>query len=1368
MFKRLTFLILFSSLLFPIFSANARVQDTAVSNKNLKQVEISNIYKNLPLYFLENKGQVDQKIRYFELGQDHATYFAPDGVYLKLFRKNEKEAQVKLALRGANQTPNIVAENLQSHRVNYFIGASPEKWLKNVSTYAAVRYKDVYEGVDIRFYGNNRALEYDVIVKPGVDPSIVRLTYEGVQGLKVNASGELEVRLQDGKLIHKRPYIYQEIDGRRVEVKGAFRLEDRHTAEEAVYGYRFEVAAYDKHLPLIIDPILDYSTFLGGSDNAETGIGIAVDSAGAAYVTGTTSSANFLTTSLWPDTPSPSTLQDTLKGGIDVFVTKFNAEGTGILYSTFLGGSSSDEVTGIALDPSGNVYITGKTLSSDFPVFNAIQTTRAGGSDGFVAKIDASGSVLDYSTYLGGGASDIAHDIAVDLAGNAYIIGETNSTNFPTDSPNSAPLQPNRAGNGSSFDAFLSKINGSGTSFVYSTYLGGGIHDYGYSVSIDLLGNAYIAGKTTSFDFPILGDPAPYQNIKKGFEDIFVAKINVLGEALIYATYLGGNGTDEVGDIALDVSGNAYLAGRTTSTDFPITAGVLQTAKRIGWDGFLTKLNTSGTALVYSTYFGGDANDAIHGIAVDPSGSVYMGGETTSRTNFPIVSAIQSIHGGGGTDAFISRMNTTGTTLIYSTYLGGSRLDESYDITIDSAGSVYTTGRTGSGNFPVVSNTQSWAGGGIVASDAFVSKISEPVSGPEIQVTDTALPGDDLDIAFGNRLIGESAVETLNVKNLGDTDLVLGTLSGIAPSGSPFVIENDQCSDQTLAPFETCSADLHFSPLAEQNSIASFEIPSNDSDENPVTVTLQGQGVSEIVLTPDINLSRTTVSFGNVTIGVFGDESVSIENLGDDALILGQIGAVDPVSPPFSILSDGCSNQTLAPTESCVLGIRFSPTAEPIANDTFDIPSNDPDENPVIINLNGSGTLVTIAKIVARDTAAPDDDLKLPFGTLTTGQSALHQVTLTNAGNLALVIGTIAQNNPLAAPFVLQNDLCSGVTLAPTESCTFDIIFSPTEVIESLDSIDIPSSDLNQGVLTLNLSGTGTSGPSPDLRIIDGQAPQTDLSISFGDIITGRTVGETITLANIGSATLVLGKIADNNAIDAPFEIVDDQCSNQSLPLLALCTFEVHFKPVSIGIFNDTFDIPSNDPDPTAIFSVNGGGVQADFNNAPSKPVLVFPANGQQNLSNDLSFEWERATDPDGDPVSYTLFVCDDPDPQVCAPALEAAPNKPEIAVLSYSAGFFLVGIVFLSWGKSEKPKKNRKAARLLILFLFSSMLLVSCSSSGGGSGGGNPAGGGGSENEQFRLNNPLQSGKQYFWMVVAKDDQGGENQSDVWHFTTQ
>ena len=469
----------------------------------------------------------------------------------------------------------------------------------------------------------------------------------------------------------------------------------------------FEVARYDPKQPLVIDPVLVYSTYLGGS-NYDFGNGIAVDDAGIVYVTGRTYSTNF---------PTHNAPYRQFAGGVDdAFIAKLNAGGTALVYATYLGGSGSDSGLGIAVDSAGNAYVTGETQSPDFPTPNALDPNLGGDRDAFIVKLNIDGTVLVYSTYLGGTYRDYGYGIAVDSAGNAYVTGETWSANFPT---TSNALDSNLGG---TWDAFIAKLNAGGTALVYATYLGGSDYDEGWSIVVDSAGNAYVTGETSSVNFPTTAnvlDP----NLG-GASDAFIVKLNAIGTALVYSTYLGGSNSDESLGIAVDSTGNVYVTGGTYSNDFP-TRNAPYLNYSGGRDIFIAKLNAGGTALVYSTYLGGSKDEWGSGIAVDGAGNAYVTGRTYS-TNLPTGNALYPQFVGGVYDAFIAKLNAGGTGLVYATYLGGSGYDEGLGIALDGAGNAYVTGETESANFPTTANVLDPNLGG--TGNAFIAKIADESS----------------------------------------------------------------------------------------------------------------------------------------------------------------------------------------------------------------------------------------------------------------------------------------------------------------------------------------------------------------------------------------------------------------------------------------------------------------------------------------------------------------------------------------------------------------------------------------------------------------------------------------------------------------
>jgi hypothetical protein len=444
--------------------------------------------------------------------------------------------------------------------------------------------------------------------------------------------------------------------------------------------------------------MLSYSTYLGG-DGGDGGQAIAVDGSGYAYLTGWTNSSNF---------PTLNPYQGTFQGGSnDAFVTKLSSSGNSLIYSTYFGGGDWDAGLGIAVDDSGYAYVTGRTSSSNFPTLNPYQTDQ-GGEDVFVTKLSSTGNSLIYSTYLGGGDADCGRGIAVDGSGYAYVTGWTVSSNFPT-------LNPYQTYQGG-YNVFVTKLSSSGNSLMYSTYLGGGKDDSGYGIAVDGGDNAYVTGFTLSSNFPTLN---PYQGMYQGGgDDVFVTKLSSSGASLIYSTYLGGGNYDEGYGIAVDGSGYAYVTGRTYSSDFP-TLNAYQATHQGGYvDVFVTKLSNSGNSLIYSTYLGGGGDDEGYGIAVDGSGYAYVTGYTMS-SDFPTLNPYQTDQGGAW-DVFVTKLSSSGNSLIYSTYLGGGSLDYGFGIAVDGSGNAYVTGYTWSSNFPTLNPYQTdqsdW--------DAFVTKLS--------------------------------------------------------------------------------------------------------------------------------------------------------------------------------------------------------------------------------------------------------------------------------------------------------------------------------------------------------------------------------------------------------------------------------------------------------------------------------------------------------------------------------------------------------------------------------------------------------------------------------------------------------------------
>ncbi|NJM13468.1 MAG: hypothetical protein HC889_17790 [Synechococcaceae cyanobacterium SM1_2_3] len=624
------------------------------------------------------------------------------------------------------------------------MGNDRAQWRTKVPHYRRVRYAEVYPGVDLVYYGNPQQLEHDFIVAPGADPAQIQLAISGANRVRVNAEGDLILTVPGGEVVQQAPRIYQVIDGQQQSVAGRYVLQSVESAAATTVNIAmadpmleplrvgFEIAHYDPKQPLVIDPVLAYSTFLGGIKE-DYGLSIAVES-GDAYVTGATLSIDF-------PVNDPSLVVDSTIAGAkttDAFVAKFDFTAAGpasLVYSTYLGGSDDkDDIGyGIAVDSDGYAYVTGTTASKDFPVPGS---TPKGGKDAFIVTLDASGGgpLSSYSAYWGGTKDDEGRGIALNGA-MIYITGYTNSTDF--DFPLKNPFQPALLGG---TDAFVIQIDNSGAP-QYSTYLGGAKDDQGTAIAVDDSGNIYLTGSTASVNFPVTGSATAFDATLSGSLDAFVAKIDpnkIIGPpnqpgmySLLYSTYLGGSGADSGAGIAVDSSDKAYVTGTTASSDFPVTSNAAQSNYGGNWDAFITKIDPDLigiNSLIHSTYLGGSGLESGASIAVtETSGAVqtYVTGATAS-INFPVTSDAYDKNLGGGGDAFVAQINDTGSRWLYVTYLGGNNgIDSGAGIAADSSG-IYVTGAAIASDFPTTNNAFDRVIGS--SKDAFVVKLEEGVT----------------------------------------------------------------------------------------------------------------------------------------------------------------------------------------------------------------------------------------------------------------------------------------------------------------------------------------------------------------------------------------------------------------------------------------------------------------------------------------------------------------------------------------------------------------------------------------------------------------------------------------------------------------
>ncbi|MFQ6106667.1 MAG: SBBP repeat-containing protein [Thermoplasmata archaeon] len=717
-------------------------------------------------YFIENRGQVNDLVRYYSTVSP-AVGFRDDGVMFLLREEPDEDnedwrepmspltppksepAVVRtlayfVRFEGANKVTPIGRDRL-SFNSNFFFGEEPTDWHTEVPTFGEVVYENLYDGIDLVFKPSPNGIKYEFIVRPGAYPGMIRAVYRGVESLHLDETG-ITIQTALGTVHDALPYSYQGAQ----EVPCKYVLHD-------VRSYGFACDDWDVARILIIDPLV-YSTFIGGgSDDFATSL--AVDGVGNVFITGWTSSVDFPTT--------VGAFNRTHGGSDDAFVVKLDASGGNLVYATYLGGNDIDYGRSLAVDETGNAYVSGTTLSMDFPVTpGAFDTVHSGGTgqwDAFVTKLNHSGSALVYSTFVDGSGTDYAYSIAVDTAGSAYVAGKTwSNLDFPT-TPGAFDTTFNDNVGYIGGDAFVFKLAQTGDDLVYSTYVGGGDVDGAYGIAVDSAGNAYVTGDTASDDFPTT--PGAFNRTMSTATASFAFKLNPSGSALVYSTYLGSaTGTGGGGrGITVDSFGNAFVVGITT--DFPVTPGAFDTTGGNAEDAFVAKLNVIGSDLVYATYLGGNDHDIALSVAVDSVGCAHVTGRTDS-TDFPVTpDALDKTY--GGRDAYVTQLDALGSALVNSTFLGGNSSDSGSSIAVDSEGSIYITGSTSSSDFPVTADAFDTT---LDMRDAFVVKMN-PTPGlllPDLEV----LPGY---ITFDPPSpvdVGTSVIVGVEVHNTGHADAI--------------------------------------------------------------------------------------------------------------------------------------------------------------------------------------------------------------------------------------------------------------------------------------------------------------------------------------------------------------------------------------------------------------------------------------------------------------------------------------------------------------------------------------------------------------------------------------------------------------------
>lgn len=660
----------------------------------------------LPILFVPNTGQLAEPIRFVGGTPESRTAFLDDGVWIQ-----SGTAHLRMRFAGG-LAREIVGVSPLAARANFLVGNDPSHWRRDLQTFSGIEYRGLYPGIDARYLGTGRTLKSEFHVAPGADPALIRMDYGRDAEVQLAADGTLIVKTGGVEFREAAPEVYS---GKR-EIAGRYLL-----LGEGVVG--FELGDYDPAIPLIIDPVITYSTYLGGSGTAAV-TAVARDGLGNLYAAGWTDSIDF---------PIAGAMQAVNKGGVDAFIVKLDPTGSSLLYATYVGGSGDDRAAGIAVDGGGFAYVVGATASSNFPLQAPGRSTMAGGKEAFALKLSANGSTLVYSTFLGGANYDLGTAVAVDGSGNAYVAGDTYSADF-------AAVNAVQSSFGGKVDAFIAKLNSSGVT-TFSTFLGGAMEEHAGGIAVDGSGNVYLAGGTLSTNFPVVGGT---QSANAGGQDAFVSKIKTTATTqLVYSTYLGGSGgsaavPEQANAIAIDTSGNAYVTGVASSTNFPVTVGSLQSSAGGSRDVFITKLNAAGTARLYSTYLGWTGFDWANAIAVDGSGNAYVAGYTSS-VSFANVGGVQSAFN-GLYDGFVSKLNATGNALSFSTLYGGTGSDQINAIAVDTTGNMWIGGQTSSLNFPMQAALQSTNIGGNTGWVARLGVAAAPSQPPS---------ADSVDVVYG-------------------------------------------------------------------------------------------------------------------------------------------------------------------------------------------------------------------------------------------------------------------------------------------------------------------------------------------------------------------------------------------------------------------------------------------------------------------------------------------------------------------------------------------------------------------------------------------------------------------------------------------
>jgi Abnormal spindle-like microcephaly-assoc'd, ASPM-SPD-2-Hydin/Beta-propeller repeat len=1252
-------------------------------------------YGKLPLLFEKNQGQTDPRVKFFSAGAGYSVFLTSGEMVLSLrpsdvvnpsaFMPSASAAPTHNAqstgrrqpvaptvtnkaprttmvfkLVGAKANPEVVGENLMPTKLNYFIGNDRTKWRKNVATYGQVRYKNVYPGIDLVYYGNQHQMEYDFDVAPGADASKIQFDIQGADNLSINTNGDLVLKKGAGELHFQAPIVYQQSQGKRTQVGGSY-------AVSGTNRVAFNVAAHDNTKPLVIDPVLAYSTFLGGSSYDQAS-GIAIDSTGNAFVTGATQS---------PDFPL-ATLGSLTAGQNLLFLAKLDVSGTTLLWADYICGTSgNDNAQAVATDSQGNAYITGNANSSDFPTVNPFQAALSGGGDAFLTKVSPDGSTLVYSTYLGGSNWDYATGVAVDSTGAASIAGYTSSLNFPV----ANAFQPTAPTTQYNYEfSFVSKFSADGSSLVFSTYLAGsqtncyyGCNPYSEinGIALDPNGNVYVAGQTDTLDFPVSEGAYqatnPTTNNNYDANTSFVSSFTPSG-GLNYSTYYGGSNYAYIYGIAVDANGSAYVTGNAPADgSFPVTnTTICDPSSANCSSAFVTKLTPDGTGVVYSTFLGPNNNTQGQKIKLDTNGDIFVLAYS-GNGSYILTNPIETFNNNGG--VMIDEIDPNGATELFSTFLGGNNGAQPTDFAVDSNSSVYVTGVTNSNDFPVLQSAFQSQNGG--QADVFISKIAQD-NASAFSVYPSLLQ-------YSTRTVGStSAPRTAILRNMGTAALNINTKTLTGDFA-----ETDDCGSVVPAA-GSCTFTITFTPTAPGSRFGTI-LFGDDAAGSPHFINLVGDGSSPIVV-----LNPTSLTFASASVNsTSAAQTVTLSNTGNATLNIGNI----QMSGDFA-QTNNCPS-SLGFGSSCQFQITFTPTEGGSRTGSMTLTDDAPD-SPESVTLSGSGFVTT-------GTVSP--------GTLSFGNqnlnvaSAAQVVTVTNTGGNVMTVSGVSTTGDFS-----QTNNCSSLA-ADGGTCAISVIFTPT------------TSGSRSGTLVINDNAQGNPhSVSLGGMGIAGTASLSAASLSFTPLNVGATsAAQTLTITNTGNGPLTISSIQVNGDFAQT-----NNCT--TVAATSSCAVQVTFTPSSSGSRTGNLTITSSAIGSPQSVSLTGSGIDFSMPSSGGSSTVKAGATATYQLgispvggtfSNAISLACEgvpalasctinpTSVTPGASTSSVTVTVTTKASAAVLdMPARGAVPQR-TFAGLWMVNGLGIFGVLIFGNLSGNKNRKSRKSWFILLGFALTMMIVL-------------------------------------------------------------